>query len=110
MPNLLQTLTEDAVTLVEQELPAADQLRPLLGALVKHVDELENKLLGKEAAPVQQLQHDVASTVEQAVTDVGEKPAADSTSGVVDTAPGEQLATERKQALEELFTRIEKLL
>ena len=67
MASLLQSLTEDAVSLVESELPSPDQLRPLFGALVKHVEELETKLLPAGIAPaVEGVETDAVKAVETA--------------------------------------------
>lgn len=38
--SLLEALRQDATTLLEQNVPTANELAPLLGALVAHVEQL----------------------------------------------------------------------
>ena len=55
MPNLLATLTADAEQLVEGQLPTANELRSVVGALVHRLEQAAPALLDDALAPVKAL-------------------------------------------------------
>lgn len=124
MSNLLQSLTQDAVSLAESELPSPEQVRTVLGSLIKHVEAFEAKVLPADvAAPVEQLQTQVADAVTAAVDPqaaAGAPAASPSSSAPAPAAapepaapvatPVEQVSAERDSQVEELLTRLKALL
>lgn len=47
MPNLLTLLRDEAVSLVESELPSSEETRAIVGTLVKRLERLETQVLGE---------------------------------------------------------------
>jgi len=45
--SLLQLLRDEAVTLAETQLPGIEELRPLVGAVVKRLERLEQEVVGE---------------------------------------------------------------
>lgn len=52
MSDLLNVLREEALKLVESDLPSAEELQPVVGALIARVDQLEQHVLAKLEAAV----------------------------------------------------------
>lgn len=47
MSDLLQLLRDEAVTLVESDLPSSEELRSVVGALVNRVERFETQVVGE---------------------------------------------------------------
>lgn len=102
--SLLDALTQDAATLVESELPAPASIRTVLGALVKHVEALQIKVLGPAEPAVAAVETAAAHAVEQAVNP------ADATAAAATPAETNALQAERDQAVTDLLARLKALL
>ena len=74
MANLIDLIGEEAVTLADQDLPSSEQVRSYLGALIKRVGRLEQKVTGsdelepapaveppKQPTPLEQAENELAA-------------------------------------------------
>jgi hypothetical protein len=68
MTDLLTALRDEAVTLVDHEVPEIEQVRPILGALIKRLERVADDLPGlldepPEAEPVDYNEHQAVAEV-----------------------------------------------
>lgn len=102
MSELLQFLRDEAAQLVEAELPTAEETRPLVGAIVRRLERLEEKLIGEVSPPPEPQPEPVAVDVTSPEAVVSVEPPAEGP-----LSPAEQDELERLQARAQANTELD---